>query len=135
MTKSQKEYYCRFAQFAIDCAILVGKLDWRIASNKEYGRQLIRSSSSVGANYIEAIEGVSDVDFVYRFGICRKESNESVHWLFLIKMTNNKEHHQKISKLTNEGREFVKMFTSAIQTKRKNINKDSKKRARMINVK
>lgn len=79
MNDSQRKYYHRFSRFAIDCAKLVSKLDWKISSNKEWGRQLIRSSGSVGANYIEAIEGVSDADFIYRYGVCRKESNESVH--------------------------------------------------------
>ena len=66
MTQSQKEYYSRFAQFAIDCAKLIRILDWRIPSNKEWGKQLIRSSGSAGANYIEAIEGTTDPEFTLR---------------------------------------------------------------------
>ena len=127
MTQSQKEYYSRFAQFAIDCAKLVNKLDWKIFSNKEWGKQLIRSSGSAGANYIEAIEGTTDPEFIYKLSICRRESNESVHWLFLVKMINNKKHHQEIDTLINEGRSFVKMFTAAIGTKKKNIKNKSKK--------
>ncbi len=122
MNDSQREYYHRFSQFAIVCAALVSNLDWKITSNKEWGKQLIRSSGSVGANYIEAIEGVSDADFIYRYGVCRKEANESVHWLYLIKMTNDKKYYLEIDKLMQEARGYAKMFAKSIKTKKKNMN-------------
>lgn len=43
-------------------------------SNIEIGKQLVKSSGSVGANYIEANESLSKKDFVMRIKICRKES-------------------------------------------------------------
>ncbi len=46
--------------------------------------QLVRSSGSVGANYIEANESLSKKDFVMRVKICRKEAKESIYWLGLI---------------------------------------------------
>jgi four helix bundle protein len=46
-------------------------------ANVEDARQLIRSSGSVGANYIEANEALSKKDFVLRIKICRKEAKES----------------------------------------------------------
>jgi len=52
--------------------------------NVEDSRQLIRSSGSVGANYIEANESLSKKDFVLRIKICRKEAKESRYWLRLI---------------------------------------------------
>jgi len=60
-------------------------------SNREYVKQIIGASGSVGANYIEANEALSDKDFVYRVKICRKESKESVYWLRLIHETNPEE--------------------------------------------
>ena len=50
----------------------------------EDARQVIRSSGSVGANYIEANEALSKKDFVLRIKICRKEAKESRYWLRLI---------------------------------------------------
>ena len=47
-------------------------------------RQLVRSSGSVGANYIEANESLSKKDFVMRIKISRKEAKESRYWLNLI---------------------------------------------------
>ena len=46
-------------------------------TNIEDGKQLIRSSGSVGANYIEANEALSKKDFIMRIKICRKEIKES----------------------------------------------------------
>ena len=53
-------------------------------SNLEYGKQLLRSSGSVGANYIEANESLGRKDFFMRIKICRKESKESNYWLSLV---------------------------------------------------
>ncbi|MEA2075087.1 MAG: four helix bundle protein [Euryarchaeota archaeon] len=58
----------------------------RIAKNqntKRYDLEVIRSSSSAGANYIEANESLSKKDFVMRIKICRKEAKESIFWLKL----------------------------------------------------
>jgi four helix bundle protein len=52
--------------------------------NIEDARQLVRSSGSVGANYIEANESLSKKDFVLRIKICRKEAKESRYWLRLL---------------------------------------------------
>jgi four helix bundle protein len=54
--------------------------------NLEYLKQLSRSSSSIGANYIEANESLSKKDFVMRVKICRKEAKESIYWLNLIEI-------------------------------------------------
>lgn len=53
-------------------------------SNMEDAKQLVRSSGSVGANYIEANEALSKKDFLMRIKICRKEAKESRYWLKLI---------------------------------------------------
>ena len=53
----------------------VGKLT-KTVSNIEDGKQLVRSSGSVGANYIEANESISKKDFNLRIKISRKEAKE-----------------------------------------------------------
>lgn len=53
-------------------------------ANIEDARQLVRSSGSVGANYIEANESLSKKDFILRIKICRKEAKESRYWLRLV---------------------------------------------------
>jgi len=51
----------------------------RSIENNEIIRQLVRSSGSVGANYIEANESLSKKDFAMRIKICRKESKETAY--------------------------------------------------------
>lgn len=50
----------------------------------EDSKQLIRSSGSIGANYIEANESLGKKDFIFRIKICRKEAKESKYWLGLL---------------------------------------------------
>jgi len=52
--------------------------------NREYIGQLIRSSGSVGANYIEASESLGKADELMKLKISRREAKESIHWLKLI---------------------------------------------------
>ena len=68
--------------FAKKCRDYVKKLP-RTISNIEYGSQLIRSSGSQAANYIEANESLSKKDFQMRIKISRKETKESYLWLRL----------------------------------------------------
>jgi len=58
----------------------------RTLANIEMMKQLIRSSGSVGANYIEANEALSKKDFAMRVKICRKEAKESRYWLNLLQV-------------------------------------------------
>lgn len=46
--------------------------------------QLLRSSGSIGANYIEANESLGKKDFTMRLKICRKEAKETIYWLKLL---------------------------------------------------
>ena len=66
----------RTARFAERCRDYVRKLP-RTISNIEYGKQLIRSSGSQAANYIEANESLGKKDFQHRMRIARKEAKES----------------------------------------------------------
>lgn len=72
----------RTARFAERCRDFARSLR-RTIPNTEYGRQLIRSSGSQAANYIEANESLSRKDFMMRIKICRKETKESCLWLWL----------------------------------------------------
>ncbi len=46
--------------------------------------QMVRSGTSIGANYLEADDAESKKDFRHKIGICRKESKETKHWLRMI---------------------------------------------------
>lgn len=102
----------RTRRFAQRCRDYVNKLP-RTTTNIEYGHQLARSSSSPGANYIEANESLSRKDFVMRIKICRKEAKESCYWL---SMTQSREEHEKEKEvLVDEGGQLVKIFNAIVE--------------------
>lgn len=82
--------------------------------NMDDFRQLIRSSGSVGANYIEANESLSKKDFKYRIKICRKEAKESVYWLKIMLVKESEQ--ELVNELKKEALELQKIF-GAILTK------------------
>lgn len=102
----------RTYQFASDCRELVSIIPKTI-SNIEDGKQLIRSSGSVAANYIEANESLSKKDFTMRIKICRKEAKESHLWLRLIRVSESSNNKQK--QLIQEARELTKIFGSILE--------------------
>lgn len=103
----------RTAQFAERCRDFVKKLPNTI-SYIEYGKQLIRSSGSQAANYIEANEALSKKDFIHRIRICRKETKETCLWLRLCDINNSKESAKERAALLQEAIELRKIFTSIL---------------------
>jgi four helix bundle protein len=100
--------------FAKRVRAFVKELPKTLANMKD-GRQLVRSSGSVGANYIEANESLSKKDFIMRIKICRKEAKESRFWLRLVE-TNGKEKLEKVRKeLITEATELMKIFGAILQ--------------------
>ncbi|MDP3778513.1 MAG: four helix bundle protein [bacterium] len=98
----------RTYQFAGQCRDFIKQLPRNI-SNVEYGKQLVRSSGSVAANYIEANESLSKKDFFHRVKICRKEVKESCLWLRLC------EGNEYPAVLINEATELMKIFGAIIE--------------------
>jgi four helix bundle protein len=102
----------RTKQFAKDCRTLVRAV-LKDISNREDGKQLVRSSGSVAANYIEANEALSKKDFVYRLKVCRKEAKESKLWLDLI-LAIDDDQIELQKKLNQESNELLRIFSSII---------------------
>lgn len=102
----------RTYEFARDCRFLVKGLP-NTTSNFEDGKQLIRSSGSVGANYIESNEKLGDKDLKFRLKISRKEAKESEYWLKLLKDLNENKAEQ-IEKLRIEAHELRKILSAII---------------------
>lgn len=82
--------------------------------NLEYIKQVIKSSSSVGANYIEANESLGKKDFLMRIKICRKEAKESFYWLNLLIDTNEDSFKKEALLLQKEAGELKKIFSKII---------------------
>ncbi len=112
---SSKQYDLeeRTLRFAKEVIGLVNVLPKTMA-NLEIMKQVIRSSGSVGANYIEANEALSKKDFTLRVKICRKEAKESRYWLTLIEVR-EEETEKRRQSLINEATELMKIFGSIVE--------------------
>lgn len=99
--------------FALDCRLFLKRLPKTIQTIED-GKQQVRSSGSVGANYIEANESLSKKDFCYRIKICRKEAKESNYWLTLLKVC-NPEFGNDTDILIQEANELKKIFSSIVE--------------------
>ena len=115
--KSAKQYDLenRTLNFAKAVRVFVKKIP-KIIANFEDAKQVIRSSGSIGANYIEANESLSKKDFVMRIKICRKEAKETKYWMEIIDVNNDKNLNNEKNKLLNEAMELM-MIMSAIMRK------------------
>jgi len=107
----------RTYKFAERCRDFVKSLP-RMIANIEYGKQLIRSSGSQAANYIEANESLSKKDFIHRVRICRKETKESCLWLRLCEISDENELNKEREKLIGEAIELRKIFSSILEKSR-----------------
>ncbi|MDP2918859.1 MAG: four helix bundle protein [Dehalococcoidia bacterium] len=98
--------------FAKDVITFINTVPKTMA-NIENIKQLIRSSGSVGANYIEANESLSKKDFSVRIKICRKEAKESRYWLGLLEVRDDEEDTRR-QKLMEEATELLLIFNSIV---------------------
>jgi four helix bundle protein len=104
----------RTFNFAKNVRFFIKKLPQTLA-NREDARQLINSSGSVGANYIEANEALSKKDFLMRIKICRKEAKESRHWLRLLDTQARHDLENEQKKLEQEATELMNIFGSIVR--------------------
>lgn len=116
-SKNSKTYDLeeRTFEFAKNIRDLLRQLP-RTSSIIEDSKQLIRSSGSVAANYIEANESLSKKDFLMRAKICRKEAKESKLWLRLLAdEPQTAAFSQKVENLTSEADELTRIFGSIVR--------------------
>lgn len=82
--------------------------------NLEYIKQVVRSSGSVGANYIEAAENLGVNDERMKLKTARREVKESCHWLDYLLTYGNEELEQLRLQLHNEGCQINKILSKII---------------------
>lgn len=82
------------------------------------GRQLLRSGTSVGANYRAACRAKSTADFISKMGTVEEEADESSYWLELL-VEDGKVPAVKAAPLIKEANELVAITVSSINTARK----------------
>jgi four helix bundle protein len=82
--------------------------------------QLVKSATSVAANYRSALRGRSTAEFISKLNIVLEESDESHLWFEIIEETNSSVNIQKLKILKNESHELTAIFTSSLKTARNN---------------
>lgn len=105
----------RTAKFGEDVIDFVKKLSVD-SINKPLISQLIRSATSIGANYMEANGAESKKDFFHKIYTCKKEAKETMHWLRMIAKANNNTS-EECRKYWQEAKELVMIFSKICQSK------------------
>ncbi|MGZ0017227.1 four helix bundle protein [Yeosuana sp. AK3] len=111
----------RTKRFGINC----WHFCFKVPKSREYNafvNQLIRSSSSVGANYRASQRAKSTSDFINKLKIVEEEVDESVYWLEIFEEILS-DHSEDISKLQKEGKELLAITVASINTAKRNNNK------------
>jgi four helix bundle protein len=111
MAEQPKDLVDRTVRFAAALRKFVNRLP-KMLSNYEDARQVVRSSGSVAANYLESQEGVSRKDFFFRIKVCRKEARESGLWLQLIEVGDDDALASERDRLVAEADELKRIFSS-----------------------
>ena len=116
----------RTYEFSLGVRLFLKQRNWHQVNWCDVN-QLLRSSGSVAANYIESQEALGGNDFIYRIRLCRKESRESSLWLRLLEDTTDLSTDQTttLQALLSETNELVRIFTTIIK-KREARTKSSK---------
>jgi four helix bundle protein len=83
------------------------------------GRQLLRSSTSIGANITEAKSGESRADFIHKYSIAQKEARESLYWLKLL-LKSESTPAERLQPLIDESNELIAIITTIIVRTKKN---------------
>ena len=84
--------------------------------NFDDAKQILRSSGSIGANYIEANESLSKKDFLMRIKIAKKEAKESRYWLLVLSIEEPQNLKKEAECLIQEAAELMNIL-GAIQRK------------------
>ena len=105
----------RTSKFGSDVIIFAKKIKENNI-NRPIINQLVRSSTSIGANYMEADCAESKKDFIHKIGISRKEAKETTHWLHML-ATSEPEVAETCRKLWQEAHELTLIFSAIVRRK------------------
>lgn len=116
---NKEELKDRTKKLALDvirfCSKLPQKQDFWVIS-----KQLIRSATSVGANYRSACRAKSKADFIAKLAIVEEEADETLYWLELIEELGFK-HDEDLKRLVDETNQIISIIVASKRTARKNM--------------
>jgi four helix bundle protein len=124
---NEEQFKQRTKQLALRIIRLVETLPKTLAA-QVIGKQILRSSTSVGANYRSACRAKSTADMLHKLAIVEEEADETMYWLeLLVEVELVKE--ARLKSLMNEVGEIIAMVVASLKTIRnrdKNSNPPSK---------
>jgi four helix bundle protein len=112
----------RTKQLAVNTAQLCMKLPYNVV-NKTYIGQIVRSSSSSGANYRAACRAKSKEDFVYKLRIVEEELDETMYFYELLAEF-NPDFKKELRELYKEANELLAIIVASINTTLSNMLKE-----------
>jgi len=119
--RTQGVLYDKSKQFALGIIALCSEL--REKGEYIMSKQILKSGTSIGANYCEAVCAESPQDFIHKVSISIKEANETYFWLDLLHESNHIDN-DRFSLMSSQVEELYKMLnSSAITVKQRLTNK------------
>ena len=110
----------RTKKFAVETIHFINSLP-KTKANDVISYQIIKSATSVAANYRASLRGRSSAEFISKLNIVLEEADESMLWFEIIEETNENFDTEKFKKLYKESDELTAIFTSSLKTARKNL--------------
>ena len=114
---TREEFKLRTKAYALRVIKLVDALP-RDTVSKTLGHQLLRSGTSVAANYRASVRAKSPADFVAKMGIVEEECDESMFWMELL-IESGRIKEERLSGLMREGGEILAISVASIKTARR----------------
>jgi four helix bundle protein len=114
---TEDELKRRTKEFALRIVKLVQSLPNNLVA-RHFGGQLLRSGTSVAANYRAACRSRSTADFIAKMGIVEEEGDESGFWIEMLVDTHNVKL-ERVTDLLDETNQLVAIFVSSINTARR----------------
>ena len=120
MIKKPYDLEERTAQFGEDIIALCRRIKPNNIINPLIN-QIVRSGTSIGANYMEANGASSKKDFVNKIFICKKECQETKHWLRMLLSCALEENEMEAKQLWKEAQELTLIFQKIASSSRNTI--------------
>jgi len=115
--KDERDLRIRTKAFALRVVAMFGKLP-KSAPAQIMGKQVLRSATSIGANYREAQRARSKAEFVAITGICLRELDETAYWLELL-AESQVFPAQRLAALHDECNQLIAIFTTILKKGRR----------------
>jgi four helix bundle protein len=117
--QNEKDLKDRTKKFALRILAMYSALP-KSTEARVLGKQVLRSGTSVGANYREASRGRSKAEFVAKMGDCLKELDETTYWLELL-VEGGILPERNLADLLQESRELTAIFVTIIKNTKNNL--------------